>query len=179
MSEFIGPVTVEHPAPPQPKRPLHDRGKYAANRYPKWQQIEQQQEALRLVMTGAGTKAIAKSLGLGVGTTLARIDAAYDSMRPHADYDRYRAVQLAEIDMMRRKLRLFIVSWNPLKGGVKEGIDAIKALLQLQEREAKLLGLDRVPTPFDDLSALSDDKLEEIIKQFADEMTDEVLKEMP
>jgi hypothetical protein len=136
--------------------------------YPDWRIEEQCVQVLRMRMAGAGYKAIATELKLGVGTVYSRLDQAYDRMRPHADFNKYRARQLAEMDEMRRQLGRQIVGMSQSDPSV--GQRAIDLLIKLQAHEAKLLGLERVPTPFDELSGLSDEKLEEIVRQFAAEL---------
>lgn len=142
------------------------------NRYHPGVIEQQKQEALQMWFTGAKLSDIAKHLRIGKATAHRRIDAAIADMRPHADYDRYRAVQLAELEVVRRTLRRMITLWKPGQE-VYSPLAAIDRLLRLQEREAKLLGLDKVPTAFDKLSALSPAETEALIREFADELADE------
>lgn len=132
-------------------------------------------KALRLWMTGATYRQIGEQLGVSHQTAYNRVQAALEDMRPHADYAQYRAVQLAEIEVIRRSLRRVIVAFGttgPAGTAFDEFIAAINALCKLQEREAKLLGLDRVPTPVEELTGLSDDELERVVAEWATEQAD-------
>ena len=71
--------------------------------------------------------------------------------------------------MSRRPLRTMIVAWSPGKP-IDDCVKAIGMLLNIQEREAKLLRLDKVDTPFDELSAMSTDDLEQLVAKWADDL---------
>lgn len=116
---------------------------------------EQQNAALALWMKGASYRAIGDELNISTMTAHRRVQASLDAQRPHADYDRYRAIQLGELEVARRNLRSVVADWE-VDDDVDELVKAVAALLKLQEREAKLLGLDRVPTPFDEVAMMSD-----------------------
>lgn len=137
--------------------------------YDEPQRIQQQTEALDLWMSGASYTDIADTLGISRSTAWSRVQQAIDGMRPHADYDRYRGVQLAEIEVSRRLLRRKILAADVGQGTFADACQAIDRLIRLQEREARLLGLDRVPTPFDELNNLSADELEALVSDWADE----------
>lgn len=131
-------------------------------------------QALRLWMTGATYRAIGQQLGVSHQTAYKRVQAALDDMRPHAQYSQYRAVQLAELEVARRGLRRVIAAFGTTVSPwtFDEFIAALGSLYKLQEREAKLLGLDRVPTPADELAGLSDDELEAVVAAWTAEQTD-------
>lgn len=130
---------------------------------------EQRIEALRLWMTGSSYRKIGQALGVTHTTAFKRVQQALDEMRPHAEFDKYRAVQLAELEMGRRPLRQAIIGWRP-GDDIDTPVKAIGALLKIQEREAKLLGLDRVQTPVDELTAMSDEDLAAMVAKWADEL---------
>ncbi len=115
-------------------------------------------EALRLWMAGTSFRSIGEKLGVSGPTAYRRVRAALDEMRPHADFEAYRAVQLAELEVSRRVLRNVIASWRPGQP-FGEATLAISTLLKLQEREGQLVGLDRAPTPFDEIAAMTDEQL--------------------
>lgn len=126
------------------------------------------QQALELWLAGHTYREIAQQQNVSPGGAHKRVQAAMDDMRPHADYDRYRATQLAELDTARMPLRRIITTPNT---PISDLCTAITTLLRLQEREAKLLGLDRVPTPIDDLTAMTDDQLYELVEQWRHDLT--------
>lgn len=152
----------------------------AARRFTEPQRVEQRNEALRLWMSGLSYRSIAAKLDVSHQTAYDRVQQAIEEMRPHADFDHYRAKQIAEIDVSRRPLRAIIATWKPaveIDGVIvlsdhKRLTDAITSLIRLQEREAKLLGLDRVTTPIDEITALSDDELEQAIADWVAESAD-------
>lgn len=124
---------------------------------------QDRQTALRLWMTGATYRAIANTQNCSHTTAYNRVQKAIDDMRPHTEYDRYRAIQLAELELSRRPLRSIIVDTETT---ITELVAAITTLIKLQEREAKLLGLDRTPTPLDDLHTATDEELADIAEQW-------------
>lgn len=137
---------------------------------------EQKLRAIRLWMTGATYRQIAEQMNISVSATYRRVQAALDDMRPHADYDRYRAVQLSELEVARVGLRRVIAAFGarPNRGqpvyDLADFVSALGALLRLQEREAKLLGLDRAPTPVDELSSMSDEEMAVLMGEWADQL---------
>ena len=140
-----------------------------AGRFTPGQREEQRIKALKLWMEGDTYRVIGRKLGVDHMTAYRRVQAAIDAMRPHADFDKYRAKQLAELEMSRRPMRVVIATWTA-GDCIDDAVKAIGALLKIQEREAKLLGLDRVPTPFDDLAGMSDEELETLVAGWADEL---------
>ncbi len=138
--------------------------------YPRRERIEQQNEVLRQWMAKTPIKQIAQNLRIGIGTVYTRLDAALDAMRPHAEYDEYRKVQLAELEVSRMALRQMIAAWTPGAKGYKSCLEAIDRLLKLQEREARLLGLDKVPTPGDRLDDMTPAQLADLVAHFAPQM---------
>lgn len=141
--------------------------------YPRRERIEQQNEVLRLWMAKHPIKQIAQDLRIGVGTVYTRLDAALDEMRPHAEYDEYRKIQLAELQVSRMQLRQMIASWTPSSKGYKFCLEAIDRLLKLQEREARLLGLDKVPTPGDRVDSMTPAEMAALVAHFAPQMAAE------
>lgn len=120
---------------------------------------EQRNAALRLWMSDASTAEIGRVIGVSKATAWRRVNEAIDAMRPHEDFERYRAVHLAEIHEMRRALHRGITKY--VRGTIDELALARLAttLIKLQEREARLLGLDRAPTIFDEVESWSDAEL--------------------
>lgn len=133
---------------------------------------EQKLQSLRLWMSGATYRQIADALSIPVASAYKRVQDAVDDMRPHADFDRYRAVQLSELEIGRRGLRKVIASYGqrPVPGvpvyDLDDFVKALGALFKLQEREAKLLGLDRVSTPFDELTMMSDEEMAALLEEW-------------
>ncbi len=119
-------------------------------------------------MSGRTFESIAEALGCSKGTAYNRVQMAIESQKPHADFDAYRSVQMAELKMSRTPLRATVVGWQ-VGDDLAPVVSAIATLLKLQERESKLLGLDRVPTPFDEISTWSDEYLEEMVGEMAQE----------
>lgn len=142
------------------------RGKRAAK-------VIEDNEVLKAYLSGKPYSALAKEFGISTSTAHDKVQRAIDAQRPHADFDRYRAIQLGELELMRRPLRQTIIAWQPGDDLVNCGA-AIDRLLKLQEREAKLLGLDRVPSPFDNIAAMSDEQLEARVKEWADALSQDV-----
>lgn len=127
---------------------------------------EARNEALRLYAAGATFRTIAAQQDVTVATAWRRVQKAIDEMRPHADFDRYRAEQMIDISLIRRQCRQTIVMWSNDDWRTKHAVtladvhQAMLRLMQLLERESKLLGLDRAPHPMDDLTGISDAELE-------------------
>lgn len=119
---------------------------------------EQRIEALRAWMSGATYRQIADQLDVGRSTAYDRVQQALDAMRPHADFDRYRAEQLAEMEMARRQLRRAILAWTVRSDDPDGLVKPVTALMRLQDRQAKLLGLDAPEV--DRFSQMSDAEIE-------------------
>lgn len=139
----------------------------------KWtsQQIEEQKRtALLLWMSNTSMAKIGEQLGMDRSTAARRVDQALDDMRPHADWQRYVAIQLAELDMSRKPLRYTINGWspNPEKSvsTLEEVIKCIETLLKMQVHEARILGLNKVEMPAEELLLLSDEELEAIVTEW-------------
>lgn len=116
-------------------------------------------KALKLRLTGRTYAEIAKALGVkSTRTAWNRVQAALDDMRPHADISEYRAQQRAELEVLRTKLMEELVRWKH-GGDLSELLGAGETLIKLHDREAKLLGLDRAPTPWDEMNDLDDEQL--------------------
>ena len=114
-------------------------------------------EALRLRLSGATFAEIAVSQDCSASSAFRRVEHALEQMRPHADYDQYRARQLAEL-AEARGLAYRTMADEALALGARFG--AVDRLVKLHEREAKLLNLDAAPTPLEEaarvLGAASD-----------------------
>lgn len=139
----------------------------------KWtaQQIERQKsKALNMWMSDESMAAIAEELEMNYSTAAKRVDQALDDMRPHADWQHYIAIQLAELDRARRPLRYVITGWSPdpdeSVGTLDEVLKCISALLKLQVHEARILGLNKIDMPAEDLLLLSDAELEAIVTEW-------------
>ena len=147
--------------------------------YTEPERVEQRIEALRLWMSGAKYATIAKRLDVSASTAYSRVQDAIDEMRPHADFDAYRATQLSELAIARHKLRAVIATWQPMAEidgypvvmDHRRLIDTIRALIDVQNQEAKLVGLDRVSTPIDEISEYTDDELEALITEWSTELS--------
>ncbi len=104
-------------------------------------------EALRLKCSGKTYEQIGVIQECSKSTAYRRCESGLDAMRPHADYDEYRARQLTEIEAMRTSL--FSVArdqgheWS-------ERMDAVDRVVKLHDRESKLLALDKAPTPIEE-----------------------------
>lgn len=136
------------------------------------EKAEQRLQAMKLWMSGAPYRAIGQALGVSHQTAYERVQQAIDEMRPHADYDRYRSVQLAELEISRQQLRRVIVGWTAGQDPAHM-VAAISALLRLQDHEAKLLGLHRVPNPADELMKMSDADLAAIVHSWSTDVLDD------
>ena len=137
--------------------------------YTEPERVEQRNLALKLWMKGTKYVDIATQIGVSsTATAFNRVKEAIDEMRPHAEFDAYRATQLAELDVSRRQLRVMIASWV-VGEDHRIVVDALGSLLKVQEREARLVGLDRVDVPLDELGALSQVELGELVAEWAAE----------
>lgn len=149
------------------------RNKYRG--FPKQEREAQKIRALEMWMAGEEYRTIAKEFDVSSATAYKRVQAALDDMRPHADYDKFRAVQLAELEMSRRPMRKVIVSFDRddnTKWSLDDCVKAINALCRLQEREAKLLNLDKAPNPIDEMAGMTDQQLAAMVHTWADEMAE-------
>ena len=104
---------------------------------------------------------------MAVGTDLTRTDPGVSSVRQTRRRNfptfRTRTRQLARLEVSRQVLGSLVLSAD----NVRDACAAISTLLSLQEREAKLLGLDRVPTPADEFDSMSDAELQVIVDEWA------------
>jgi ABC-type phosphate/phosphonate transport system ATPase subunit len=123
---------------------------------------EKQRQALELRKAGATYHAIAQQLGYhdesgaryAVRAILQRVEVE--------SADTYRALQLLELLDLRRAI---IAHARNATGGESQ-LKAIDRLLKIQEREARLLGLDAPTTGLTiDVSQLSDEELEQAYQQ--------------
>ncbi len=118
-------------------------------------------EALKLKLAGWTFTAIGEEQGCSHSTAFRRVSHALEQMRPHADYDEYRARQLAEIEHIRNDM--YAVATTSMDSKIR--FAAIDRILKLHEREAKLLNLDQAPTPLEDaareLAKASDEDINE------------------
>lgn len=138
-------------------------------RYAQHEVVAQRNQALKLWMSGASYPNIAERLEVSLSTAWKRVQDAIDEMRPHADFDHYRSVQRAELEIMRQALRKDVMRYSADQIPRSDGLKVIDTLLRLQEREAKLLGLDRAPHAFDEIASMSDEQLNELLVEWADE----------
>ena len=148
--------------------PTETRKPKGGPRFTKPERAEQRVTVLKMWMNGTTYPNIAKHLDVSISTAHKRVQEAIDEMRPHAEFDAYRATQLAELEVSRRQLRLMIASWV-VGEDHRIVVDALGSLLKVQEREARLVGLDRVDVPLDELGALSDVELGELVAEWAAE----------
>ena len=99
--------------------------------------IEQRREQVaQLYLAGANQTAIAKQLGVALGTVnkdIQHVKAMWKQSQIEAMDDAVTR-HLTELDFIRQQLRM---DYNTSKS-----ITTLKELLRVQEREAKLLGLD-------------------------------------
>ncbi|MFM9627319.1 sigma factor-like helix-turn-helix DNA-binding protein [Streptomyces galilaeus] len=93
---------------------------------------KQAQEAYELSLSGLSYRQIAEEMGVSLGTVQKRL-ALYIETRVHPKADEYRARQIDSLHMYLRALRKPIATGDP---------KAIANAVRIQERIAKLLGLD-------------------------------------
>lgn len=136
-------------------------------RRPRHKEVKHQQErndALRLYMVGLPYRDIAEELGLPLSTAYRRVQEAIDDMRPHADWEQYTARQLGELKAAREELMSGILDHTVTDFAGR--VSAIKVLCQVHEREARLIGLDKMPTPAEDIMNMSNSELAEYMRRF-------------
>ena len=104
-------------------------------------------EALTLKISGMTYEDIAGHQGCSGSTAFRRCAHALDGMRPHADYDQYRARQLAELEPARQLANKTIADADK---DLAPRFKAVERLIQIQDRESKLLALDKAPTPMEE-----------------------------
>lgn len=139
----------------------------AGHRLPRDKQLkhaEEENTALRLFMAGVPYRDIAEQMGLTLPTAWRRVQRALDNMRPHDDYDKYRGRQLAELAIAREEIMRGIV--DTTETTFSERMRACEVLVKVQEREARLIGLDKMPTPAEDIMNMSDAELREHMRQW-------------
>ena len=126
--------------------------------------------ALNLFLSGHTYREIAQHEDCSCSTAHNRVSDGLDQLRPHADADRYRARQLAELETARTLMLSVIIDDQR---ETMEALQATDRLIKIHEREAKLLGLDRAPTPLEEAArALAVATDVEIIAEL-EERTDE------
>jgi len=177
-------------AKPADKKPRNKPTSPRGNRYTKAQIEVQKAAVLEGFMANETDLSMAKRLKLSRTTVKARLESAIDDMRPHSDYDRYRALHLIDNQMMRAKLRAYIMEWEPTVerqllsntgmvvtitvDNIDGLISATAALLKVNEREAKLLLLDKAPPPSEGLGKLTpEEEIELFSEYFADVLADD------
>ena len=118
---------------------------------------EKQRQALELRKAGATYAAIARHLGYH-DESGARYAVSAILERTEGDTaDEYRALQLLELNDLRRAI---IAQARSAKGNMYQ-LKVIDRILKIQEREAKLLGLDAPTTGLTiDAARMTDDELE-------------------
>ena len=104
-------------------------------------------EALSMKIGGKRYEDIAAHQGCSKSSAYRRCNHALDGMRPHADYDQYRARQLAELEPARQLANQTISDTDK---DLSPRFKAVERLIQIQDRESKLLALDKAPTPMEE-----------------------------
>lgn len=101
-------------------------------------------DALNLRLRGETYRSIAASLSTCAETARTLYHDALDDMRPHEEFDVYRARQLAELRTVRE-----LVMRGAFEHAQKASVDPYKvrtladSLVSLHDREARLTGIDR------------------------------------
>jgi len=120
------------------------RKKLSPKQHAKALKLEQRRaEAIRLKLAGHGYRAIAATLGINVHTAYDDVQAVLDETRKQArnDAEQERRLQLERIDLMVEKL-------TGLLDDREKAARAAEVIRGLEERRAKLLGLDS-PSKFE------------------------------
>lgn len=157
----------------KPAKKATGRKRGPGQKYTEQERVDQRQRAIRMWMSSATYPQIAERLNISLSTAYGRVQEAIDEMRPHGDFDKYRAVQIVEIEMMRRVLRKDVMRYDTGSISRSDGLAVIDKFLKLQEREAKLLGLDRAPHVFDEIASMSDQQIAELLDEWRDEFESE------
>jgi len=181
-------ATSQTPKKPAKNKPAKSKGK-PPKRYTEAETLDQQIRGLQLHMEGHTDREVAAELGVALGTAQKRIADSIDNMRPHADFDRYRARHTYDNELARRPLRKIIREWEPTtlvevpvgamgltvtvkESNIDELIKAVTALMKVNEREAKLLLLDKTPVGGNTIGELSDEDLTRLVSsQISEVMT--------
>ncbi len=121
-------------------------------------------------MAGQTYRTTASELGVSVGTAYNRVQEALDAARPHAGLEGFRGVQLAELDQARRPLRRIAATFTDDPDlSVDDLVKAVRALVKVQERETRLLGLDGLDTPMDEVSRMTDQELFAVVSEWREQ----------
>lgn len=95
--------------------------------------MQQQNEALKLWMREVSYRDIADELGVSLGTAYNRVQEALDNCRAHAEFDEYRKIQLAELQVARLKVRNVIGDWEHADD-IKRLSIAMDSLIKIHEQ---------------------------------------------
>ena len=144
----------------------------AAKKFTKLERDTAKIEALNMVLEGQRIPQIAAHFQLSYNSAKDLYQDALDDMRPHADFDKYRATQLAELKKARHKIIQTLTAGDYKATGLK---DLCIALVTIQQQEGKLVGLDKAPYGYEDALArvakMSDSELDAAWRQFVPELT--------
>ncbi len=136
---------------------------------PKWSKMQREtkkQQALELSYAGETYAAIAKQFGCCKETVRVLIRDANDTYRPHADFDAYRAKQIAKIEFTVKGVMRGISEQQKQKN-----IDPYKyrclteSLTSLLGDLSKLTDLHNAPFDYQQIYAMTDEELDEHLKQ--------------
>ena len=138
----------------------------AAYKWTKMQRETKKQEALELSYSGQSFSSIAKTLGCSKSSVHDLIQDANDTYRPHADFDAYRANQIAKIEFT---LKGVMRGLSEQQG--KKAIDPYKyrcfteSLTSLLGELSKLTDLHNAPFDYQQIYSMSDEELDEKLKE--------------
>jgi len=197
---------------PAPRKKHPGKVRAGAKNFPPEVILEQQNHAIRLKRMDPKITWVAMAKEIGVEshkTAQKRHDDAVAAMRPHADFDEYRARHLFDNTFTRghvltalQKIADEIDKWVPTRNVTKVVpglgtvdvdeskideltglVDAMAkmtaSLLKINEREAKLLLLDKTPVGGRDLSTFTDEQLARlVVDQMAEALPDGILEDM-